>query len=101
MIEVLETFEMAEDKKATDDSKALDEAVKSGRKQALEEVYKEILDLFNRRIRIHNRDFDNAKSEQYKYDLSRDAREFQANFNMVLDGVQEKIQAMEESEMAA
>ena len=70
--------------------------MKLGRKQALTEVYEEIRNLFDYRIRIHNRDFENAKSEQYKYDLSRDAREFNANFNMVLDHIKEMIEAESE-----
>ncbi len=71
----------------------VDEAMKLGRKQALEEVYQELRNLFNYRIRIHNYDYDNAEGdEQYKYDLSRDAREFNANFNMVLDIVKDKIE---------
>ena len=74
----------------------VDEAMKLGRKQALEEVYEEIRDLFNFRIRIHNRDYENAESEQYKYDLSRDAREFNANFNMILDLIKERIEAESE-----
>ena len=74
----------------------VDEAMKLGRKQALVEVYEEIRNLFNYRIRTHNRDYENAKSEQYKYDLSRDAREFNANFNMVLDSIKERIEAESE-----
>ena len=74
----------------------VDEAMKLGRKRALEEVYEDIRNLFNYRIRIHNRDYENAKSEQYKYDLSRDAREFNANFNMVLDCIKERIEAESE-----
>lgn len=71
----------------------VDEAMKLGRKQALEEIYEELRNLFNYRIRRHNHDFDNAKSEQYKYDLSRDAREFNANFNMVLDTIKAKMES--------
>lgn len=74
----------------------VNEAMKLGRKQALVEVYEEIRNLFNYRIRTHNRDFENAKSEQYKYDLSRDAREFNANFNMVLDSIKERIETESE-----
>lgn len=70
----------------------VDEAMKLGRKQALEEVYQEIRDIFNCRIRMHNHDFDNAKDEQYKYDLSRDAREFNANFNIILDKIKELLE---------
>lgn len=73
----------------------VDKAMKLGRKQALEEVYEEIRNLFNYRIRMHNRDYDNADSEKYKYDLSRDAREFNANFNMVLDRIKDKIDDMQ------
>lgn len=69
----------------------VDEAMKLGRKQALEEVYERIRDLFNFRIRIHNKDFDGAKDERYRYDLTRDAHEFNANFNMVLDEIKEMI----------
>ncbi len=58
-------------------------------------MYKEVLDLFNYRIRMHNHDFDNAKDKQYQYDLSRDAREFNANFNMVLDIIKEKMESEE------
>ena len=65
--------------------------MKLGRKQALEEVYEGIRDLFNWRIRLHNRDFDNAKDERYKYDLTRDAHEFNANFNMTLDHIKRLI----------
>ncbi len=71
----------------------IDKAKKLGRKQALEEVYEEIRNLANWRIRVHNKDFDNAKDEKYKYDLSRDAREFNSNYNMVLDCIKEKIEA--------
>ena len=74
----------------------VDEAMKLGRKQALEEIYQEIRDLFIYRIRMHNNDFDNAKDEKYKYDLSRDAREFNANFNMALDTIKEKIESEEQ-----
>jgi len=74
----------------------VDKAMKLGRKQALEEVYENIRNLFNYRIRIHNRTYDDAKSEQYKYELSRDAREFNANFNMVLDDIKEMIEAESE-----
>jgi hypothetical protein len=74
----------------------VDKAMKLGRKQALEEVYEKIRNLFNYRIRINNNDYDNAESERYKYDLSRDAREFNANFNMVLDHIKEMLD--EESE---
>ncbi len=73
----------------------VDEAMKLGRKQALEEIYQELRELFNYRIRMHNHDFDNAKTEQYKYELSRDAREFNANFNLVLDTIKEKIESEE------
>lgn len=74
----------------------VDKAMKLGRKQALEEVYEKIRNLFSYRIRIHNNDYDKAESERYKYDLSRDAREFNANFNMVLDQIKEMLD--EESE---
>ncbi len=74
------------------DNKTLEQ---QGRKQALEEVYQEVKDLFTYRIRTHNHDFDNAKDEKYKYDLSRDAREFNANFNMVLDIIKEKMESEE------
>ena len=74
----------------------VDEAMKLGRKQALEEVYEKIRDLYNYRIRIYNNDYDHAESEQYKYDLSRDAREFTTNFNMTLDRIKEMLK--EESE---
>lgn len=74
----------------------VDKAMKLGRKQALEEVYEKIRNLYNYRIRIHNKDYDNADDEQYKYDLSRDAREFTANFNMTLDRIKEMLD--EESE---
>ena len=69
----------------------VDEAMKLGRKKALEEVYEKIRALFNYRIRIHNKDFDGAETEKYRYDLSRDAREFNANFNMILDAIKEMI----------
>jgi len=74
----------------------VEEAMKLGRKQALEEVYEKIRNLYNYRIRIHNNDYEHADSEQYKYDLSRDAREFTANFNMTLDRIKEMLE--EESE---
>ena len=74
----------------------VDKAMKLGRKQALEEVYEKIRDLYNYRIRIHHKESDNADDEQYKSDLSRDAREFTANFNMTLDRIKEMIE--EESE---
>lgn len=74
----------------------VDEAMKLGRKQALEEVYEKIRLFYNYRIQIHNRDYDNTDDEQYKYDLSRDAREFTANFNMILDRIKEMLD--EESE---
>lgn len=69
----------------------VDEAMKLGRKQALEEVYEEIRILYNYQIQIHNRDYDNADDEKYRYDLSRDAREFTANFNMILNRIKEML----------
>ena len=74
----------------------VDKAMKLGRKQALEEIYENIRNLFNYRILIHNRDYNNARDNQYKYDLSRDAREFNANYNMVLDRIKEMIEAESE-----
>lgn len=74
----------------------VDEAMKLGRKQALEDVYERIRALFNYRIRIHNKDFDEAKDERYKQDLSRDAREFTIDFNMILDEIKEMIEESKE-----
>ena len=76
----------------------VDKAMKLGRKQALEEVYEKIRYLYNYRIRIHNNDYEHADSEQYKYDLSRDAREFTANFNMILDRIKEMFEEESEGE---
>ena len=76
----------------------VDEAILLGRKQAYQEMYQDIKNMFEIRIRTHNRDFDDAKSEQYKYDLSRDAREFNANFNMILDKLKEELDMISEKE---
>ena len=69
----------------------VDKAMKLGHKQALEEVYEKLRNLYNYRIRIHNNDYEHAEDKQYKYDLSRDAREFTANFNMTLDCIKEML----------
>ena len=74
----------------------VDKAMKLGRKQTLVEVYEKIRHLFNYRVRIHNIDYDNAGDLQYKYELSSDAGEFNANFNMVLDIIKEMIEAESE-----
>lgn len=71
----------------------VDNAMKLGRKQALKEVYQIVKELFSYRIKMHNSDYDNARDNQYKYDLSRDAREFNANYNMILDRIKEMIDA--------
>ena len=76
----------------------VDEAILLGRKQAYQEMYQDIKSMFEIRIRTHNRDFDNAESEQYKYDLSRDAREFNANFNMILDKLKEELDMISKKE---
>jgi len=76
----------------------VDKAMKLGRKQALEEVYEMVKNLYNYRIRIHNNDYEHAEDKQYKYDLSRDAREFTANFNMTLDRIKEMLEEESEGE---
>lgn len=57
--------------------------------KAIDDCYNNVLELCNYLIKIHNRDFKNAKSDKYKYDLSRDARTMNRDFNMTLDSILE------------